>query len=136
MMSWTCPECGKSFRNKNQWHSCYKLQLDDHLHHKSPEIKKVVNRLILEIKTFGNIEINPVKSAIQVKAGATFLSIKPKNEYVDLEFQLGEEVDEFPIHKTIRISGNRVLHFLSLQSIEEINEQLIQWLKSSYHLVR
>jgi hypothetical protein len=135
-MFWTCPACGKSFRNKNQWHSCYRLNLDDHLLNKPPEIKELVFRLISEVKTFGKIEINPVKSVLQIKAGATFLSIKTKKEYVELEFQLGEEINEFPIHRTIRISGNRVLHFLCLQSAKEVNEQLIQWLKASYHLVR
>jgi len=135
-MAWICPDCRKSFRNKNQWHSCYKLNLDDHLLHKSPEIQELVYLLISELKAFGPVEINPVKSVIQVKAGATFLSIKPKKEYVELEFQLGEEIDEFPIHRTIRISGNRVLHFMCIQTKKDINDQLIQWLKGSYLLVR
>lgn len=135
-MSWTCPECGKSFRNKNQWHSCYTLNLDDHLLKKSHEIRELVYQLISKLETFGEIELNPVKSVIQVKAGATFLSIKPKKDYVELEFQLGEEIDEFPIHRTIRISGNRVLHFLCLQTVDDINDQLIRWLKASYLLVK
>ena len=106
------------------------------MRNKPPEIQEVVYQLISKIKSFGNVEINPVKSVIQMKAGATFLSIKPKNEYVELEFQLGEEINEFPIHRTIRISGNRVLHFMCLQSTAEINDQLIRWLKASYLLIK
>ena len=135
-MTWTCPDCGKSFRNKNQWHSCYTLNLEDHLQNKPLRIRELIINLITELKTFGPIEINPVKSVIQVKAGATFLSIKPKKEYAELEFQLGEKVDEFPIHRTIRISCNRVLHFMCIQSKEDINNQLLKWLKASYMLVK
>ncbi len=134
-MSWTCPDCGKSFRNRNQWHSCYTLNLEDHLRNKSEEIKNIVNDLLIEIGQFGPIELNPVKSVIQVKAGATFLSIKPKKDYIELEFQLGQEIDQFPIHRTIRISRNRVLHLLYIQNQEDINDQLLDWIKSSYLLV-
>ena len=101
-MSWICPECGKLFRNRNQWHSCFTLNLEDHLRNKPETIRNVVLDLISEVELFGPIELNPVKSVIQVKAGATFLSIKPKKDFVELEFQLGEEIDQFPIHKTVR----------------------------------
>jgi hypothetical protein len=134
-MYWTCPECGKSFRNKNQWHSCFTLSLEDHLRNKPEKIQKLVYKLITILESFGPIELNPVKSVIQVKAGATFLSIKTKKEYVELEFQLGKEIEIFPIHRSVKISGNRVLHFLYLQSKKDINGQLIEWLKDSYKLV-
>jgi len=134
-MSWTCPDCGKSFRNRNQWHSCYTLNLEDHLGKKPELIRNVVYDLLTEIGQFGPIELNPVKSVIQVKAGATFLSIKPKKDFIELEFQLAKEIDQFPVHRTIRISRNRILHFLYIQGPEDINEQLLEWLRSSYLLV-
>ena len=135
-MTWTCPDCGKTFRNRNQWHSCYTLDLEDHLRNKPEEIGRLINRLISSIESFGPIELNPVKSTIQVKAGATFLSIKPRKDHVELEFQLSEVIEQFPIHHHIQISGKRVLHFLYLSSPEDISDQLIQWLKASYELVK
>jgi hypothetical protein len=134
-MSWTCPECGKSFRNRNQWHSCYTLKVEDHIRNKSRHIQDLVFFLISRLYEFGPIDLNPVKSVIQVKSGATFLSIKPKKDYVELEFQLGETMDTFPVHKIIRISGKRVLHFVYIQKKDDINEQLLHWLKDSYDLV-
>ena len=134
-MSWICPDCGKSFRNRNQWHSCYSLNLEDHLRNKPEPIRNAVNVLLNEIGKFGPIELNPVKSVIQVKAGATFLSVKPKKDFIELEFQLGEEIDQFPVHRTVRISGKRALHFLYIQGLEDINDQLLDWLRKSYQLV-
>lgn len=134
-MTWACPDCNKKFRNKNQWHSCYILTVEDHLKKKSENVKRTIVELLDQVKKFGPIEINPVKSTIQVKAGATFLSIKPKKDHVELEFQLGEKLEDFPIHRAIRISGNRVLHFVFLESPEDITPQLIGWMKSSYLLV-
>ena len=79
--------------------------------------------------------MNPVRSVIQLKAGATFLSIKPRKNHVELEFQLGRRIDEFPIHLAVKISGKRFLHFLYLQDPEDIDKLLITWLHESYHLI-
>jgi len=134
-MTWTCPNCKKEFRNKNQAHSCAKVDLKDHLKNKSPQVIVAFNKLMRELEKFGEITLNPVKTSIQVKAGATFLSIRPKKEHMEIEFQLGEEIDKFPVYKNIRISKNRVLHFAILKSPKEVNTQLVNWLKKSYELV-
>jgi hypothetical protein len=134
-MTWICPNCKKEFRNKNQVHSCAKVDLKDHLKNKSPQVIATFDKLMRGLDKFGEITINPVKTSVQVKAGATFLSIKPKKEYTEIEFQLSEEVDKFPVYKNIRISKNRVLHFAVLKSPQEVNTQLISWLKKSHELV-
>jgi Domain of unknown function (DUF5655) len=134
-MTWICPVCSKEFRNNNQWHSCARLSLDDHLRNKPEKIKQTVYKLIDEIQKFGDIELNPVKSIIQVRAGATFLSIKPKKDLIELEFQLSFEVNEFPIVKCVRISSNRVLHLMYIDTINDIDKQLIGWIHDSYILV-
>lgn len=134
-MTWTCPNCKKEFRNKNQAHSCAKVDLKDHLKNKSPQVIATFDKLMRELKKLGEITLNPVKTSVQVKAGATFLSIKLKKEYTEIEFQLGEEVDKLPIYKNIRISKNRVLHFAVLKNPQDVNTQLVSWLKKSYELV-
>ncbi len=135
-MNWKCPDFGKIFRNKNQWHSCYIVNIENHLKNKNQNIQETVKFLIEKIREFGDIKLNPVKSVIKVRSGATFMSIKLKKEYIELEFQLGYEVNEFPIHRAVRISKNRVLHFLTIDSIEDVDEQLIKWLNDSFKLVK
>lgn len=132
---WTCPECGKKFRNKNQWHSCYRLSLNDHLKNKPGNIQNTILLLIRNIEQFGPLQLNPVKSSIQVKAGATFLSIRAKKDLVELEFQLSRSIEDFPVHRVVRISGKRYLHFVYIQDPEDVDETLLDWLKESYGLV-
>lgn len=134
-MTWTCSNCKKEFRNKNQVHSCARVKLEDHLKNKSPQVIAIFDKLIREMNKFGEITLNPVKTSVQMRSGATFLSIKPKKDYLEIEFQLGEEVDKLPVYKNIRISKNRVLHFAILKSPQEVNTQLISWLKKSYELI-
>ncbi|NIO48435.1 MAG: hypothetical protein GTN73_03200 [Candidatus Aminicenantes bacterium] len=134
-MTWTCPNCKKEFRNKNQVHSCAKVDLEDHLKNKSPQVIATFDKLMRELGKFGEITLNPVITSVQVRAGATFLSVKPKKECMEIEFQLSDEVNKLPIYKNIRISRNRVLHFAILKGPQEVNTQLINWLKKSYELV-
>jgi len=135
-MPWTCPECGKEFKNPNQEHSCVRVPLDEHLKNKPAVIRMIHDRLIMEVQRFGPYTLNPVKSSIQVKAGATFLSIKPKKDRVDLEFFLSREVDQPPITKSFRVSGNSVMTCASLDNVMHVNETLVGWLKESYELIR
>lgn len=134
-MTWICPNCKKEFKNKNQVHSCARVDLKEHIKNKSPQVKTTFDKLMRNLGKLGKITVNPVKTSIQVKATATFLSIKSKKDHMEIEFQLGNEVDEFPVYKNIRISKNRVLHFAILKSPQEVNAKLMNWLKKSYELV-
>ena len=43
---WTCPRCGRSFANRNQWHACGPLDLERHLAGKDPEVVAIFRRLL------------------------------------------------------------------------------------------
>lgn len=135
-MTWICPDCKKEFRNKNQVHSCARVDLEDHIKNKSPQVKATFEKLMQEIRKFGEITLNPVKTSIQVKTVSTFLSIKLKKMNIEIEFQLGGEVNEPPFYKNFRISKNRVLHFAVLKSPEDVNPKLISLLRKSYELIK
>ncbi|RUT73029.1 DUF5655 domain-containing protein [Ancylomarina longa] len=77
-----------------------------------------------------------LKTCIQFKIGATFLSIYPKKDQLELEYQLQREDDQFPVFKCIRISKNRVLHKLVIGEIHEIDNQLKNWLSEAYNTIK
>jgi len=135
MTMWTCPNCGKKFRNQNQEHSCARVPVDAHLKNKPAGIRMIYDRLMQEVHRFGDISVNPVKSSIQVKAGANFLSIRAKKDRVEIDFFLDREVTKSPISRTFRISAHRVLHSAVLESYEQVNKELVNWLRESYELV-
>ncbi len=135
-MTWICPNCRKEFKNKNQAHSCARVDLEDHLLSKSPQVRATFDKLIRELSGFGKITLNPVKTSIQVKTVSTFLSIKPKKMNLEIEFQLGSEVNTSPVYKNFRISRNRVLHFAVLKGPQDVNPGLMSLLRESYDLVK
>jgi hypothetical protein len=134
-MSWNCPDCDRTFRHTNQWHSCIRVTVSDHLKNKPDFVKEILHKLIGTVTAFDGVVVDPVKTAIQFKCGATFLSVKVKKDCLLLEFQLCAEVDEFPIYRNVRVSRERVLHFAALEEPTEIDGPLVGWLREAYDLI-
>lgn len=135
-MPWICPECDRPFKHENQSHSCVKINPDSLFENKSPVVKKIYGCILYEVKKFGKeIQITAARNAIFAKAPSTFAAFKPKKNSLSIEFLLREEVNEFPVEKTFRISKNRVAHFVRVEKVEEVDRQLLNWLRQAYETV-
>ena len=134
-MAWTCPNCNRPFKHKNQDHSCVRIDADEHFIGKSVVVKEIYDRMMARVSKFGNVIVSPARHAILVTSASTFLAVKPKKEWLDIEFILGRIVTDFPINKTVRTNKTRVAHFVRLESPKDVDKQLIGWLKEAYETV-
>jgi len=134
-MTWICPSCKRKFKNKNQSHSCVQRTAEDIFKHKSNRLQEIYDIIHKELIALDNVQISFVQNAIIISSKSTFLAIKPKREWLDIEFLLDKEIDEFPVYKTARVSKNRIAHFIRVGDKSEVDAQLIGWLKDAYHTV-
>lgn len=133
-MAWICETCGRKFKNTNQWHSCEQSTIEQNINGRPEFIVEIFHKLLDVVSEFGDIELLPLKTTIQVQKKSTFLSIYIKKNKVHLEFQTKDEKKLSCITKSIRISKNRVFHHLDIRDIREINGDLIIILKEAYNL--
>lgn len=133
-MAWICEICGREFKNTNQWHSCEQSTIEQHINGKPEFVVEIFHKLLDVVSQFGDIELLPLKTTIQIQRESTFLSIYLKKNKVHLEFQAREEKKLSCITKSIRISNNRIFHHAELKNIGEINEDVITTLKEAYNL--
>ena len=131
---WTCPDCGRTFRNTNQDHSCVVIDLELHYVNKDQNVKDAFEKIKDIAMSLGNVKINSVKNAILFQAKSQFLAVKPKKNILDTEFVLDEPVEGFPIHKTVQATKTKWAHFVRLESPEEVDEQLISWIKRAHRV--
>ena len=134
-MSWICPNCEREFRGKNQFHSCELSTIEQHISDKPEFIVKIFHALLDLVTSFGEVELLPLKTAIQVKSKSTFLSIYLKKNKVHLEFQLGFESKQKQITKAVKISKHRVFHHADIYSIKEIDADFANLLKDAFNTV-
>jgi|WetSurMetagenome_2_1015567.scaffolds.fasta_scaffold176827_2 hypothetical protein len=133
-MSWDCPRCGRSFKVRNQPHSCGVTDVAHHFSRKDPVIRAIYDKIIGALNPCGPVNISFVKNAIIVSAKSTFLAVKPRRTYVDIEFLLNGEILDFPIHKTFRVSKNKVAHFVKIGSPDEVEGAVAGWLQQAYRI--
>jgi Domain of unknown function (DUF5655) len=131
--AWVSPDCGRRFKHRNQEHSCVRLNPDDHFVGKEPRVRKIYDRLLSEVMKFGNVDVSPVKNGVMLKGQSTFLAVKPKKSWVDIEFILGEEVNVYPVHKAFRYTKSKVVALrpslksaTSQQEVDWVVEGIIQ----------
>jgi|GEM_PF-2148447 len=135
-MPWTCPNCKRILPGPNQYHSCYITDKETHTNKMNDCVVATFVQLEEYVKTFENIEVLYLKTCIQFKIGANFLSVYPKKERLVLEYQLHQEEDVFPVIFCKRISKNRVLHRLVIAEPEDFDTQIKDWIKAAYWTVR
>jgi len=134
-MSWICPDCGRSFRNPNQSHSCGIVPIGKHFIGKPDALKATFDKIISKVTAFGHIQINSLNGAITIAGKSTFLAFKIRKDYIELEILSDIEISEFPVYKTFRVSKSRVALFVRIQSPDEVDEQLLGWIKVAYDKV-
>jgi hypothetical protein len=81
------------------------------------------------------VNVSPVEVGVMLKGASTFVAVKPKKMWVDIEFILDEEINEFPVHEIFRYTKRRFAHFVRLEGPNDVSKKLVGWLKRSYLLV-
>lgn len=133
---WTCPNCQRTFRNTNQRHTC-KLVDKEAFFYKRPShfrhLYEVIRQQVAEWGEFREEAVEP--DVIFFKTQSTFLAVKVKKKWLDIEFFLDHLEDVPPVKKYLQTSKRRVAHLVSIDEEEDINEQLRSWMKASYELI-
>ena len=94
----------------------------EHLFSDKPEkIKKIFDLVVSTIDEYGKVQVSFLNHAIIFSAKSSFLALKPKKQYMDVEIVLNEEINEFPIYKTVRASKNKFAHFVKIEEPEEVD---------------
>lgn len=131
---WTCPECGRSFRNTQQRHHCERTTVADQLVNQPEEIIRIFEKIIAYVEKVGPYSKSPIKDYIMLKHRSTFLTIKPRKKYLDISFFLDVNTKAFPIFKSLQRSKHRVLHAARLESEKDVSALVKSWIKTSYQL--
>jgi len=133
---WVCPKCNRRFKRKDQQHSCILITKESLFEKRPPELKKLFERLVKEVKKFSEYREETVRpDVIFFKTKSTFLGIKVKKDHLEVEFFLDHLENIPPVSKYLQTSKHRVVHLVPIDQPENINKQLIGWIKASYELI-
>ncbi len=133
---WTCPKCQRTFRNTGQAHSCKLVDKASFFARRPAHFKKLYQIIKNKVKSLGEFREEAVlPDVIFFKTKSTFLAIKVKKAWLDIEFFLDHLEDVPPVKKYLQTSKRRFVHVVSIDEEEDIDRQLMDWISDSYHLI-
>ncbi|MFA6127218.1 MAG: DUF5655 domain-containing protein [Bacteroidales bacterium] len=90
--------------------------------------------LIGKVKEFGDVEVRAGKWGLSVRHLTTFLSIMIEKHHLALGFISADRIDEFPVYQSLPYVNHRFSNSIKIESADEIDDQLIKWLKQAWDL--
>jgi hypothetical protein len=133
LLRWTCPNCGRQFQRRGQSHSCKLFNLKQHFEGK-PQGKHLYQHLKKEIhEQIGPFKVESLHCCIHFVSIYTFAAVKIFKEKIQLEFGLTHKIKSSRITKVQKISTTTYLHFSSISTPQEIDEELLNWIKDAYY---
>ena len=125
---WQCPKCGRQFEREGQSHSCKPYVLE--LHFKGKEIGKQLYEAFKKAveKQIGSIKIESLECCIHFVHTSTFAAVKIFKNKIQVEFSLSHPIENPRIKKSIQMSAHRLLYYIDIVTVDEIDNELMQWI--------
>lgn len=128
---WTCPKCKRKFERKDQPHSCKYYPIEQHFEHRSKE-RKLYEQLKKAIKiNIDHVKVESLECCIHFVSNFTFAAVKIMKGKIRLDFALNHLLKNNRIIKSLKMSTNRWLYVVDLTEENDINDELLQWLKEA-----
>jgi hypothetical protein len=139
---WTCPRCGNQFVNKNGFHSCRCWSLDEAFKRRPALVRELFQDFREVIETCGPVRTVPYRDRVGFMVRVRFAGAVPKRDCLEISFWLPRRIASGRFHKVETIYPNAHIHVLRIRQPEELDPEVVGWIKEAYavgcqqHLLR
>jgi hypothetical protein len=134
---WACPECGRTFANLNQTHTCAPLgDLDRHFAGTDPGVRAAFDRVVAAVETLGPVSVLAEKTRIALHARMSFAALMPRRRWLDGHLVLAHRVDSPRFRRVEVYSPRNILHAFRLTGPDEVDAEFRGWLAAAYEVGR
>lgn len=129
---WSCPKCGAKLVGRNLWHACGPYTVEAFLAGKGPQARALFQRFVELVGRCGPCELAPAKTRVAVMVRVRFASVSSLSERgMTIAFGLRRRLHHRRIRRVEQL-GQWFSHVLRVSAPEELDEELLGWLKESY----
>jgi Domain of unknown function (DUF5655) len=133
MAGWTCPECQRSFRRRNQSHQCTPaITVDEYFADRPAWERPIFEEVRDHLDSVGNVQVEAVDVGIFFKRLSTFAELRPRRNRLTLSVLLSRRLRDPRIVKRWEGSGARSAYFFDLREPADVDEDLRDWLTEAY----
>jgi Domain of unknown function (DUF5655) len=132
---WRCPECERTFANRNQTHTCARLRtIDDHFTDKDPLARTLFDEFVARLRTIGDFSILPEKTRIAFHVRMSFAQITPRRQHLDGHLVLARRADDPLFRKVETMSPRSHVHHFRLTSAADLSQAFVAFMCEAYEV--
>ena len=105
-----------------------------HFEGKDPEVRKIYDRLVNEVRKFGRVSEDPKKTSIHLVNKTAFAGVATRKGALVLTVKSDRAIQSPRIHKSEQASAHRYHHQIKLAHRLEIDRELLMWLRNAWEL--
>ena len=133
---WICPECKRPFGRVGQGHMCAQgLSIDEFFAQSHPRERPIFDIVMGHLDELGPVSVDPVSVGIFFKNGPRFAELRPMKKWVAVTFLLPSKQTSSRLSRKVVSAGgkgSKWYHVVNVESAEEIDDQLLDWLTEAY----
>jgi hypothetical protein len=130
--TWECPTCRRRFAKARQWHSCETKRLEEHFRGRDPELRGVFDELVRRLRRLGPVEVDPVKTSINLSARHHFGAVTVRGNFLRLGFLSDHRIEDRRIVHVERLGPAKFGHSVVLESVGDLDRVVMDWLAEAY----
>lgn len=100
----------------------------------TPEVKELYMKLTTELQKFGKIEVEEKKTSFHIKSVAAFAGVHPRKQYFILNIVSAAPIKSNRVVEQEQVSAHRFHNRVKIEKAEDIDKELLGWLKEAYAL--
>jgi hypothetical protein len=103
---------------------------------KDPNVRALYDRLLERLRTLGAVHEEPKKTSIHLANKSGFAGVHTRRNYILLNIRSDHAIDSPRVVKSEQVSRSRYHEEVKLQTLDDIDAELLAWLKDAYDLSR
>ena len=108
--------------------------VEAHFDGRAALVKEIYDAIVAAAREFGPVDEDPKKTSIHLNRRSAFAAVKTRREFLILTIKSTEDIESPRISKHEQISARRWYHEIKLRNTDEIDSQILGWLRNGYEL--
>ena len=101
---------------------------------KDVAVRSIYSRLLDVLHAFGPFREEPKKTSIHLVTTSGFAGVHPRKSFLYLNLRMDRPLQGGRVAKSEQVSKNRYHNEIKLTAPDEVDDELIAWLKEAYAL--
>jgi predicted DNA-binding protein (MmcQ/YjbR family) len=110
--------------------------VDEHFSGRSPHVREIYREIVDASSALGPVVEDPKKTSIHLNRRVAFAGVQTRKDALILTLKSERDIKHDRVHKTEQTSANRWHFEVRLTDPAEVDEQIRQWLRTSYELAQ